>query len=222
MIVPLEAYAVWASTWDDDAGALIDLETVWMSRWLDDIADRRVVDAGCGTGRWLVELRKRGAAAIGFDFSAAMLARAAAKDCAVALADLRQLPLPDRCADIVICALSIGHVPDARDGIAELARLVRPGGRLLLSDFHPDAHHRGWRRTFRQSGRTHEVLHYPHSISELVSAAADYGLVIEELLEPGFEERQEDLFRRAGKLKLFAEVKGLPALLLARWRRPCD
>jgi malonyl-CoA O-methyltransferase len=218
-MIAAEAYALWAETWDEDAGALVALESVWMSPWLENIAEARVVDAGCGTGRWLLELRARGAVALGFDFSPEMLAKAAAKRLPVAAADLRNLPLPSRCADIVLCALSIGHVPDAGVAMQELARLVKPGGSLLLSDFHPDAYRRGWRRTFRQAGRIHEVHHYSHSVADLLGAATANGLVLEELIEPGFDQRQAEFFRRAGKQKLFDEVQGLPALLLARWRR---
>jgi malonyl-CoA O-methyltransferase len=217
-MIAAEAYELWAATWDEDAGALVALESAWMSPWLEDIAGALVIDVGCGTGRWLVELRKRGATAFGFDFSPAMLAKAAGKGLSVAVADLRGLPLPSLCAEIVVCALSIGHVPDAGEAIRELARLVKPGGTLLLSDFHPDAYRRGWRRTFRQAGKVHEVQHYPHSAAELIAAASESGLVLAELVEPGFDRRQEEFFRRAGKQ--LEAVQGLPALLLARWRRP--
>jgi malonyl-CoA O-methyltransferase len=218
MMAPLEAYARWASTWDDEPNALVALESAWMSRWLERVRGLRVVDAGCGTGRWLVELRARGARAVGFDFSPPMLAKAAAKHCLVALADIHKLPLPDGCADIVLCALGIGHVADARSVLGEFARVTKPGGAVLLSDFHPEAYARGWRRTFRHGGAVHEVLHHPHAIAEITVP----GLTFEEFIEPAFDERQQEIFRRAGKPELFEQVRGLPALVLARWRRTCD
>lgn len=220
MMAPREAYALWAATWDADAGALIALETAWMSPRLENVAGLRVVDAGCGTGRWLTGLRERGASAVGFDASPEMLAVAVAKGCAVGLADLCRLPVRDASADVVLCALSLGHMARACQAIGELARLVKPGGRLLISDFHPEAHHRGWRRTFRHGGAVHEVLHHAHAVADIMGAAAGHGLLLEELLEPGFDERQRVYFDRAGKS--LEAVRGVPALLLARWRRPCS
>ena len=115
-------------------------------------------------------------------------------------------------------ALSIATCRMPAKRFVKLARLVKPGGTLLLSDFHPDAYRRGWRRTFRQAGKVHEVQHYPHSAAELIAAASESGLVLAELVEPGFDRRQEEFFRRAGKQ--LEAVQSLPALLLARWRRP--
>ena len=180
-------------------GALVALESAWMSPWLENIGGALVIDVGCGTGRWRWKLRERGATAFGFDFSPAMLAKAAEKGLSVAVADLRRLPLPSRCAEIVVCALSIGHVPDAGEAIRELARLVKPGGSLLLSDFHPDAYRRGWRRMFRQAGKVARGAALPALAAELIAAASESGLVLEELVEPGFDRRQEEFFRRAGK-----------------------
>ncbi|WP_433295885.1 methyltransferase domain-containing protein [Actinoplanes sp. CA-030573] len=100
------------------------------------------LDVGCGTGRALPAL----AAAvgptgrvIGLDLTPAMLA--AAKDAgrdggaALVLADARRLPLPDAVAGLVFAAGLVQHLPDPAAGLAELARVTRPGGRLML--FHP-------------------------------------------------------------------------------------
>jgi ubiquinone/menaquinone biosynthesis C-methylase UbiE len=224
LVPPREAYALWAATWDDDPSAIVALESAWMSRWLADVCGAVVVDAACGTGRWLSWLRERGAHAVGFDFSEAMLARGAAKTGVtgrLALAELAHLPVADQSADIVLCSLSLGHAPDLAGAMGELARAVKPGGRLLLSDFHPEAAKRGWKRTFRSGGYIFEVMHHSYTLAELKDAARQSGLELEELAEPGFDERQFEIFRRAGKEALFYEVRGLPAVLLAAWRRPC-
>ena len=104
--------------------------------------------------------------------------------------------------------------------LAELARIVRPGGRLIVTDFHPDAHRHGWKRTFRNNGRLYEIQQYPYTKERLIECARQSGLVLRELLEPCFEEPERPIFQRAGKPELFEQVRGIPAVLLAQWTRP--
>ncbi|KPC59748.1 class I SAM-dependent methyltransferase [Streptomyces chattanoogensis] len=102
----------------------------------------RVLDAGCGTGRALPALRAavgpRGTV-LGVDLTPEMLREAerAGRDryAGLLLADVTRLPLPDGALDAVFAAGLISHLTDLADGLAELARTVRPGGRLAL--FHP-------------------------------------------------------------------------------------
>ncbi|MEU1486636.1 methyltransferase domain-containing protein [Streptomyces sp. NPDC005752] len=101
-----------------------------------------VLDAGCGTGRALPALRTAVGPAgtvIGADLTPAMLdaARQAGRAAsgALLLADVARLPLRDGTLDAVFAAGLISHLAHPRHGLSELARVVRPGGRLAL--FHP-------------------------------------------------------------------------------------
>ncbi|MFC9238920.1 class I SAM-dependent methyltransferase [Streptomyces decoyicus] len=102
----------------------------------------RVLDAGCGTGRALPALRAavgpRGTV-LGADLTPEMLQAAVRagrnRDAALLLADVARLPLPDAALDAVFAAGLLSHLPDSAGGLSELARTVRPGGRLAL--FHP-------------------------------------------------------------------------------------
>ncbi|MFJ8648831.1 class I SAM-dependent methyltransferase [Streptomyces sp. NPDC093546] len=101
-----------------------------------------VLDAGCGTGRALPPLRDAVGPAgtvIGVDVTAAMLAAAVRAgrggSGALLLADVARLPLRDGVLDAVFGAGLISHLPRPADDLRELARVVRPGGRLAL--FHP-------------------------------------------------------------------------------------
>ncbi|MFK0294136.1 class I SAM-dependent methyltransferase [Streptomyces sp. NPDC090442] len=103
---------------------------------------QRVLDAGCGTGRALPTLRAAVGAhgtVLGADLTPEMLAaavRAGRGACAgLLLADVARLPLPSAALDAVFAAGLISHLSDSAGGLAELARVVRPGGRLAL--FHP-------------------------------------------------------------------------------------
>ncbi|GAA1540497.1 hypothetical protein GCM10009827_069780 [Dactylosporangium maewongense] len=101
-----------------------------------------VVDVGCGTGRALPALRDATGphgTVIGVDLTPQMLAAAAdrARAChaSLLLADARHLPFAGATVDGVFAAGLITHLPDAAAGLAELARVTRPGGQLVL--FHP-------------------------------------------------------------------------------------
>ncbi|MET9960491.1 methyltransferase domain-containing protein [Streptomyces sp. NPDC006326] len=105
-------------------------------------AGDRVLDAGCGTGRALAALRAAvgpTGTVLGADLTAQMLSAAQragrAADGALLLADVARLPLRDGVLDAVFAAGLIAHLPDPGANLGELARVVRPGGRLAL--FHP-------------------------------------------------------------------------------------
>ncbi|OEJ30859.1 class I SAM-dependent methyltransferase [Streptomyces subrutilus] len=102
----------------------------------------RVLDAGCGTGRALTPLRAAvgtSGTVIGADLTPQMLAAAQragrGAQAALLLADVTRLPLRDGALDAVFAAGLVAHLPDPDANLRELARVVRPGGRLAL--FHP-------------------------------------------------------------------------------------
>ena len=96
----------------------------------------RVLDLGCGAGRFLAALRDAGADAVGVELAAAALERARRN---VAGADLRlvepdgSLPLGHREVDLVWCSEVLEHVPDTGAFLNELRRVLRPGGRALIT-----------------------------------------------------------------------------------------
>ncbi|MFF3321288.1 class I SAM-dependent methyltransferase [Streptomyces sp. NPDC002889] len=106
-----------------------------------DVADRRVLDAGCGSGSLSAALRDRGAVVTGIDASAGMLALARRRlgdDVALDVVDLRdRLPFADSAFDDVVASLVLHYLEDWGPTLAELRRVLRPGGRLIASMDHP-------------------------------------------------------------------------------------
>ncbi len=106
-----------------------------------DVTGRRVLDAGCGSGPLSAALRAKGAIVAGFDSSPAMVALARQRlgqEADLQVADLsKPLPYDDGAFDDVVVSLVLHYLQDWTAPLAELRRVLKPGGRLLLSVNHP-------------------------------------------------------------------------------------
>jgi SAM-dependent methyltransferase len=108
-----------------------------------DVAGRRILDAGCGSGPLFAALRDRGASVAGFDASPGMIEQARKRlgdDAELRVADLGDpLPYPDGAFDDIIASLVLHYLEDWGPALAELHRVLRPGGRLIAAVDHPFA-----------------------------------------------------------------------------------
>lgn len=148
-----DGYAVWSS-WYDGWNPLVEVEESVVRPLLEGLLPvERAIDVATGTGRHALFLAERGAEVLGLDDSPEMLrvARANARERGLVGVRFQQatlgtgrLPAPPESFDLAVCALALCHVPDLEDAVGECARLVRPGGHLVLSDFHPSAIDFGW------------------------------------------------------------------------------
>jgi SAM-dependent methyltransferase len=106
-----------------------------------DVTGRQILDAGCGSGPLFAALRDRGAIVTGFDSSAKMVELARQRlgaDAALQVADIGSpLPFPDGAFDDVIASLVLHYLKDWTAPLAELRRVLRPGGRLIMAVNHP-------------------------------------------------------------------------------------
>jgi ubiquinone/menaquinone biosynthesis C-methylase UbiE len=108
-------------------------------RWVCAQATGEVLEVAVGTGRNL-PLYPPGIRLTGIDFSPTMLELARRQadrlglDADLRMGDAQALELPEACFDTVVCTCSLCAIPDERRAIAEMRRVLRPGGRLLLLD----------------------------------------------------------------------------------------
>lgn len=205
----MDAYTRWAASYPPYAhNLLMQVEQTAMLDLLPPVAGAVVLDLAGGTGRYGLLVRERGARlVIELDNSAAMLARNPLP--CRALASSEAVPLPAGSLDGIVCALALGHLPRLAPSLAEISRVLKPGGWTLVSDFHPLVFLRGGRRTFTTSdGQTYAVEHYPHLYADYHHAATASGLLIEAVAEP--------------RLNVPPDGRDLPVVIVFRLVKPVN
>ena len=228
-----EGYKLWAATYDGDPNPLLALEERELVPRLTGLRGKNVLDAGCGTGRWLRRLVSSGARTVtGVDSSAAMLEQASGRllNCHAGLrrtgqvapclvrADCLALPIRSRSADLILCSFAIGHIRSLRALAGELSRVARPGADVVLTDLHPQAQSRGWRVGFRCEGAAIEIEACLHAQEEIRQAFESCGFRLMERHDLKIGEPERPIFARAGKERMFEEACALPAVLFCRFQ----
>ncbi len=181
------AYALWAPSYPPTThNPLMEAEQSALISLLPDVTGHLSLDVACGSGRYLQQLAERGAHAIGLDLSPEML-RVAPADCDSALVtgDMKWLPFADATFDSMVCSLAVGHLQALGRFTSEAARILKPGGHLLYSDFHPFLTLHGLQRTFRDAaGVLRSVDHHLHLYADHQQALNTAGLELDGVAEP--------------------------------------
>jgi ubiquinone/menaquinone biosynthesis C-methylase UbiE len=186
------------------------------------------LDAACGTGRFAEFLASRGHQVIGVDSSPAMLAHARQRvpQAEFHVAELDRLPLPDDSVDVIVCALALEHVPRLEPVLAEFARVLRPGGDLVISDVHHENITRGSvMTTLGPAGEPRIAPTYRHQVGDYLRAALMHGLQVKRCEEPRVVSANEPLTEPATEIGdwhywPFSLMDYLPSAALAAGGRP--
>jgi SAM-dependent methyltransferase len=191
----VEAYDGWAPSYDEP-NTLFDYEEPVVRPILDALPPGVAVDAACGTGRHARYLAARGHEVHAFDASPGMLGvtRRHLPDAHVALADVAALPMPDSSADLIVNALALAHVEDLDPVLAEAARVLRPGGHLVISD--SQGLYPGSRRyplvKETPDGRVGYLPTWRHGVGEYLRTALTHGFEVLACAEPVREPMDAD------------------------------
>ena len=212
-------YSRWAATYDNPGNPLIAHEEPIVHEILATWpAPIRVLDAACGTGRHTGHLAALGHDVTGLDASPSMLARAAAKHPGVPLVEGRvdDLPFPPGDFDAAVCSLLFDHLLEIDPAIGELTRVVRPGGRVLISNIHPTMALVGAHANFRDTdGNPHFMRSNHHPVSAYVRSFRDHGLGIVRCEEPCWDiERARAQFPFVPDDLAYDAIVGLPMALV--------
>ncbi len=128
-----------------------------------------VLDVGCGTGTLAMEVARRVGRAgrvAGVDPGTEQIARARSKAARrnvpieFQIGVIEQLPFPDQTFDVVLSTLMMHHLPNTlkRQGLAEIARVLKPGGRLVIADFKRKQERQGQAARFHAGGSSMQDL----------------------------------------------------------------
>ncbi len=204
LTIPLFEHAVeagytrWAPRYDGPNPAIAREEPI-VHEMLAPMPVGDALDAACGTGRHAAHLAALGHRVVGVDATEAMLAVAREKvpDADFRVGRLEALPLDDASVDLITCALALTHVEDLEPVMREFARVLRPGGRVVLSDIHPLGTITG-----SVAGAPEEQLtdgipfvrNLTHHVSEYIAAFLAAGLDIVECREPPVDEATLSVF----------------------------
>jgi len=214
-----EGYDRWAGVYDHDKNPLTALEEPHVQRAVGEVCGRAVLDLGCGTGRHSAWLAASGATVTALDFSAGMLREARQKPGASTIRfvehDLNQpLPFSDGAFDVVVSGLVLEHLRDLRAFFRDAHRVLRIGGRAIISAMHPAMFLRGSQARFTDpsSGKVVQPGSVPHQLGEITIAALGAGFVIDAIHEYSPDRAFAEGFPRAEK------YVGWPILLVLELR----
>jgi len=216
-------YTAWAPIYDTMENGLIQAEEPLVESVTGKLPPGRALDAACGTGRHAARLAADGHDVVGIDATPAMLdiARTRAPSAEFRLGDLTALPVDDGSFDLAICALALAHLPDPAPAIAELARVVRPGGRIVLTDAHPTFVTIQGQATFPTPGGLAFVRNYPIKFGTYLASFRSCGLAVVDCLEGALGEQDfsRGLFAEAADAAA-ALFDGVPVALLWALEKP--
>jgi SAM-dependent methyltransferase len=217
---PRSGYGSWSERYDEPGNPIVAIEEPVVWSLVDSLAPGRALDAACGTGRHARHLVALGHDVLGVDITPEMLRRASANvpEASFLEADLRDIPAENECFDLVVCGLALAHLADLDAGVAELARVLKTDGRLVVSVLHPFQAHLGWHAPFADArGRRGFVREHTHTHADYLAAFRSARLRMRGCMEPELTVEQVCAKRRAFRHipeATTAAYLGLPGVLV--------
>jgi len=212
---PEKAYDFWANSYDSQPGNLmLYLDEALFSELIKDISFENKVVAyiGCGTGRhWEKLYAKRPSKLIGFDVSERMLKKKKKKYPQAETHKLRTnelRPLQNNSCDILISTLAIAHIPNMESTLLEWNRVLKPGGHIVITDYHPEALEKGGNRTFMHDGKVVSIKNYVHPIDQIKTLAENLHLKVIAFAEKKIDDSVKHYYEKQDAKHVFERFKG--------------
>jgi 2-polyprenyl-3-methyl-5-hydroxy-6-metoxy-1,4-benzoquinol methylase len=238
MAIGWEASArAWIALQDSGEPARQVLLDPVMLRLCGAVEGRRVLDAGCGEGRFSRMLAKRGASVVGLDATRSLITAAAYRSASQGQwvrGSAAGLPFEDSVFDLVVSYLVLVDIPDFRAAISDMARVLRPGGAAVVANLSFMSVNTGWVRDDR-GARLHyamdryleerqvrlawsgiEIVNWHRPLGAYMHAFLSAGLVLREFLEP----MPDDDSLRADPY--FEDWYRVPNFVVMKWSKPAE
>jgi ubiquinone/menaquinone biosynthesis C-methylase UbiE len=216
---PEKAYNLWAAGYDNQPGNLmLDLDEQVFSDIINNlqVTGKTIADIGCGTGRhWPKLIALQPGRLAGYDVSAGMLGRLNEKFPGAVTYLLRDelLPeLPDASCDIIISTLTIAHIEKIETALQEWNRVLKKGGEVVITDYHPLALTKGGKRTFSHGGKTIAVKNYIHPVEKIKHFAGQLGWTTIRFTERIIDDSVKSYYEQQNALSLFEAYWHVPII----------
>jgi ubiquinone/menaquinone biosynthesis C-methylase UbiE len=221
------AYNTWAPDYDNQPGNLmLALDEEVFTGLLNgiNVKNKIVADIGCGTGRhWKKLSDKSPKKIIGFDVSEGMLKMLkqkfpVAETYLLINDELKQLG--NESCDIIISTLTIAHIKNVEAAVSEWNRVLKPGGCIIVTDYHPFVLAKGGKRTFTHNNKTIAVTNYVHTIENIKSIAEQLHLHTLRLIEKIIDDSAKPYYEKQNALDVFEKWKGSPIIYGMYLKKP--
>jgi ubiquinone/menaquinone biosynthesis C-methylase UbiE len=216
---PEAAYNLWAASYDDQPDNLmLALDETIFSSLVNDISlqDKLLIDVGCGTGRhWEKYFAKHPKKIIGFDVSEKMLDMLEHK---FPLAETHHLVnnklknIQDNSCDVIISTLTVAHIKNLKEALQEWNRVLKPGGHMIITDYHPTALAKGGNRTFNFQNKTIAVVNHVHPIEKIMSFAGQLNLTVSRLIEKRIDNTIRHYYEKLDAISIYEEWESTPII----------
>ena len=194
----VKGYNKLARIYDKMANLVIEIEEPKVLRLLGDVKDKKILDAGCGTGRYSIILARKGAQVYGIDISRKMLGIAKEKaekkklKINFRIGDITNMPYKDNQFDIVLSTLALDHVKNLKKAIHELIRVCKPKGKIIFSIMHPEIAKGNYVQFKTEEGMIY-VKRFEKKISDLVTTLNKSGARIDKIIEVKLPRKAEKI-----------------------------
>ena len=223
----VEAYDIWSGSYDAQPGNLmLDLDEILFSDLLSkvEIAGKQVTDIGCGTGRHWQKLYERSPAGLtGYDVSTGMLKQLRIKYPQAITKQITDDLLKDVATgsvDCIISTLTIAHIKNIDKAIASWSRLLKNGGDLLITDFHPATLAQGGKRSFKHDNRSFSVVNYVHPLDEVIKVFVNHGFYLVRKEEKFITDELRPYYENQQAIAVFDRYKGMPIIFGLHLKKP--
>ena len=226
---PADAYDIWASSYDNQPDNLmlaLDESLVATLLGPTRLTGKVIADVGCGTGRhWKKLFDRQPSRLMGFDVSAGMLnilRKKYPQADTFLLTGPALTQLEDASCDLLLSTPSRSPILPRllAAALAEWNRVLRPGGEMIITDYHPDALAKGGQRTFREGDRVIAVRNHVYPLPQLRLIARRLGLHELILTEKKIDDTMKPYYEKQNALPTFQRFLNVPIIYGIHLKKP--